>query len=80
MKENQKVYVKATYVGDKLSSINIICSLVMFSFLDDVDYYNRNDNFNCSTHIANFIAKSKNTSITYELFICNFNEIINYLH
>ena len=80
MKENKKVYVRATYLGDQLSSINIICDLVSFSFVDDVEYYTNSDKYITQYDNDKFIAKMIESKVNYELFICNFNEIINYLH
>ena len=81
MKENTKVYVKVTYLGDKLDSISIMHNLVMFNLLNDSSYYQRDNNsYDCQTLNDKFIVEVKNTKVTHELFICNFNEIINYLH
>ena len=80
MLENQKVYVKATYSGDELHSISIMCNLVMLNFLDDVKYYCNSENYIHKYIRDKFIAKMTDTNIIYELFICNFNEISKYLH
>ena len=80
MKENKKVYVRATYLGDKLSSINIICDLVAFSFVDDVEYYTNSDKYITQYDNDKFIAKMIESKVNYELFICNYNEISDYLH
>lgn len=80
MKENKQVYVRATYLGDKLSSINIICDLVLFAIVDDIEYYTRSEKYITHYFEDKFIAKMNDSIISYELFICNFNEISNYLH
>ena len=80
MTENKKAYVRVTYLGDKLSSINIICDLVSFSFVDDVEYYTNSDKYITQYDNDKFIAKMIESKVTYELFICNYNEISNYLH
>ena len=80
MTENTKVYVKVTYLGDKLDSISIMHNLVMFSLLNDSSYYQRDNSYDCKTLNDKFIVEVKDAKVTYELFICNFNEIINYLH
>lgn len=79
MKENKKVYARATYFGDKLSSINVICDLVSFSFVDDVEYYTNSDKYITQYDNDKLIAKMIESKVTYELFICNFDEISNYL-
>lgn len=81
MLENQKVYVKATYLGGNLHSVFTTFNIVMRSFLDDENHYRRMiDDYDCSIIGDKLIVKVKDANITYELFICNFNEISNYLH
>ena len=83
MQENQKVYVKARYVNESLYNIDIQCDSVLFKFTSDVTWYQKDINayhVNRVTHSDKIIVDVKNTTVTYELFICNFNEINNYLH
>ena len=81
MKENQKVYVKASYSAGVLMKISIICDSVMWDFVSDVQYYIKEEK-SYFTDIDNdkIIVQLKGTNTEYELFLCNYNEIINYLH
>lgn len=80
MKENTKVYVKVTYSAGVLMTFRIICDSVMQLFINDVQYYTREEN-SYLTDIDNdkVIVQLKGTNTEYELFLCNYNEILNYL-
>ena len=80
MQENSKVYVKVTYSGGELITIRIICDSVMHAFISDVQYYTKEEN-SYFTDIDNdkVIVQLKGTNSEYELFLCNYNEILNYL-
>lgn len=78
--ENQKVYVKATYICDHVHSYLITHDIVLQSLLDDVNYYTSHGEYEHKVVGDKLVVKLKKTNITYELFICNFYEISNYLH
>ena len=80
MLENKKVYVRAVYMGNRLSNMEIKFDYVMLCFLDDVAYYTDGVDFEHDYIGDKFIAEMKDTTLRYELFICNYNEISNYLH
>ena len=80
MLENKKVYVRVVYMGERVNSINITCDSVVYSFLNDVNYYTDTCQFEHDYVGDKFIAEMKDTTLRYELFICNYNEINNYLH
>ena len=80
MKENQKVYVRAMYLDNKLQNVSVRCETVLLCFIEDVKEYTENEeylHYYCNDKI---ILELKKTRVKYELFICNYNEISNYLH
>lgn len=83
MEENQKVYVKAKYVGESLEKVEIISDSMLFNFTSDFTWYQKETNAFFLSRVKysdKIIVEVRGTNVVYELFICNFNEIINYLH
>ena len=80
MKENQKVYVRAVYLDNKLHSVNIRCDVVLLTFIEDVKEYTEDESYRLYYLNDKIIVELKNSSVKNELFICNYNEISNYLH
>ena len=80
MTEKSKVYVKVSYSAGVLMTISIICDSVMQRFISDVQYYTKEEN-TYFTDIDNdiVIVQLKGTNTEYDLFLCNYNEILNYL-
>ena len=80
MLENKKFYVRAMYLDNKLQNVSVRCETVLLCFIEDVKEYTENEGYlryYCNDKI---IIELKKTLIKYELFICNYNEINNYLH
>lgn len=83
MQENQKVYVKVMYVKETLNKVEIRADLVLFNFISDVSsYQNHTDMYRVSRvmYSDKLVVNVNDSNIVYELFICNYNEINNYLH
>ena len=83
MQENKKVYVKVRYVNETLIDIEIRCDSVLFNFTSDIAWYQKETHayhVNRVEYSDKIIVDVKDSPVSYELFICNYNEINNYLH
>ena len=45
MKENQKVYVRAMYLDNKLQNVSVRCETVLLCFIEDVKEYTENEGY-----------------------------------